>query len=1020
MRRSRLALHRGKGRTPLSGSLVTTTIIAAVFSTATCAVLAEEAKQAMFERVFGQAARLDPATVEKVKALPSGERLLVDRDGDGRSDEAWFLDTAARHTKRPLLVRAIDEDGDLDEHLGPDLDSDLYLADWGADGSVDVAVDYRDDDGDGDLDAMGTFYWVANDPYLRKPALRVWWGVDQTDDNLLWYNVDWTYYQRLCQYRCHFSGGSWFSAYNLTADSDHWIALLENPFVFYDPDHDGSSEVVLRFIGLADSIESLRYSFDADGDAFGRRAYDYEFSITAFAEDSSWARGDRTHTSKLQLSDEITASTRIRGIPTDRVLRWDKAQDFARQSPWMKACLTWDEMNANTEYRPDRDPHERWEGVIVHGSDNFPQIGGPPCSPLNKRNEIVEKPASPLRLYFDPTDHRLHLLGTGPAEGWIDVDYDLDGQPDARYSYIDENQDGVFDRRQIDLDADGRVEFDWKMRRAPARQVNLEYEGLSAFYKQELASVLRDSQHFVDAAKAVLGDRLTGPDPVETFFLTKLDSWYPSTRLGLRMRSTPAGARYYLDLLRDRLFAKLKQQYGDNEAWGQVEAVYAAGDYAGAAKLLLSRVAPSVKIAPAERFRSFTRRISIRIQNPSDRPRENEPVVLHVKAIRAAAEDFNPENCAVVAPERWIDWREVPHQVDQIDTSAGPELCFLADLPPAAEATYYLYWSPQGKRGKTFAPRTGTDQGWDPGKLNIGWESNVGAYRAYDGWSPQGKRGKTFAPRTGTDQGWDPGKLNIGWESNVGAYRAYDGMFDFFGKHQYRHSEKVEWMIYPVGKVNYHQEIEWGVDALLVGKTSGLGGLTLYLDDRAWPVQNPPGETDVKFTKRVLSSGPIRAAVEITAENITADHPELAVRMVCMIYAEHQESEVRAVTSGGPKGMLVAPGLTKLVREETFLDRSLGLFGTWGYQDDAIGEIGMGLIVPPDGLDHVVELADERRVLSQAPGGALRYWIIGDWRRGRRFPVAPTVANWRREMQALADRLHNDIRVTIQSPKEAP
>jgi len=971
--------------TLLARSLVTTTIIAAVLSMATRAVPAEDAKQAMFERVFGQAARLDPAMVQKVKALPPGERLLIDRNGDGRNDEAWFLDTARRHTKQPILVRAIDEDGDLDEHLGPDLDSDLYLADWGANASVDVAVDYRDDDGDGDLDAMGIFYWVADDPYLRKPALRVWWGCDQSDDNLLWYDVDWTYSQRLCQYRCCFSGGSWFSAYNLTADSDHWIALFENPFVFYDPDRDGSSEVVLRFTGLADNIESLRYSFDADGDAFGSRAYDYEFSITAFAEDSSWARGDRSHTSKLKLSDEITWSTEIRGIPTGRVLRWDKAQDFARQSPWLKACLTWDEMNANTEYDVKRDPHERWEGVIVHGSANFPQIGGPPCSPLNKRNEIVQKPARPLRLYYDATDHRLHLLGTGPAEGWIDVDYDLDGQRDARYTYLDEDQDGVFDRRQIDLDADGRVEFDWKMQAGPARQINLEYEGLSAFYKRELDDVLQASRHFVDAAKAALGDRLTGPDPVETFFLTKLDSWYPSTRLGQRMRSTPAGARYYLDLLRDRLLAKLKQEYGDHEAWQQVEAAYAAGDYAGSAKLLLTRVAPGVKIAPAERFQSFTRRIPVRIQNPSKLPRENEPIVLGVKAIRAAAADFNPENCAVVAPDRWIDWREVPHQVDQIDDDAGPEISFLADLratgimpvpPAAAETTYYLYWSPEGKRDKSFALKTGTDQGWDPGKLNIGWESNVGAYRAYD------------------------------------------GMFDFFGKHQYRHSEKVEWMIYPVGKVNYHQEVEWGVDALLVGKTSGLGGLTLYLGDRAWPVQNPPGETDVKFTKRVLCAGPIRAAVEITAENITADHPGLAVRFVCIIYAEHHQSEVRAVASGGPKGMLIAPGVVKLKREETFFDRSLGLFGTWGYQDDSIGEIGMGLIVPPDGLDRVVELADERRVLTKAPGGALRYWIIGDWRRGRRFPVAPTVANWRRETQALADRLHRGVRVTIQPPED--
>jgi hypothetical protein len=962
----------------LARLLLTFVTGAALLGIAPSAMPADDAQQAMLERVFGEAATLDPATVEKVKALPPGKRLLLDRDGDGRNDEAWFVDTAARHTQSPILVRAIDEDGDLDAHLGPDRDSDLYLADWGADGTVDVAVDYRDDDGDNDLDAMGTFYWVAKDRYLQRPALRAWWGADPGDDNLLWYNVDWTYYQRLCQYRCHFSGGKWFSAYNLTADSDHWIPLFENPFVFYDPDGDGSSEVVLRFTGLADNIESLRYSFDADAEAFGRRAYDYEFSITAFAEGSSWARGDRTHTSKLKLSHETTASAEIRGIPAGRVLRWERAEQFARRAPWAKACLTWDEMNANTEHQVDRDPHERWEGVIVHGSEDFPQIGGPPCSRLNKRNEIVEKPASPLRLYYDPTDHRLHLLGTGPTEGWIDVDYDLDGQRDARYTYLDEDQDGVFDRRQIDLDADGRPEFEWKMRGDATTLVPTEYEALSTFYTRELTAVLQASQQFIDAAKAALGDRLSEPDPVETFFLTKLPSWHPSTRLGLRMRSTPGGARYYVDLLRDRLFHGLHQRFSKHEAWKGIETAYAEGKYADAAGLVLTRLAPDARVAPAARFQGFTRRLPVSIHNPSRWPRENAPVVLKVKDVRAVAEDFHAQNCAVVAPERWIDWREVPHQLDQIDPAAGPELSFLADVPPRGKTDYYLYWSPEGNR--------------EP----------------------------SFARKTGTDEAWDPGKLNIGWESNVAAYRTYDGMFDFFGKHGYRHSEKVEWMIYPVKAVNYHREQQWGIDALLVGETSGIGGLTLYSGDRCWPVQNPGGTGDVKLTKQTLFSGPIRAAVEIVAENVTPDHPNLAARLVCLIYAEHRESEIRVSITGGPKGLLVAPGLAKLRREETFLDDSLGTLGAWGFQDDAIGEIGMAVIAPPDRLRRVVELPHERRVLCEAPDGTLRYWILGDWRRGRRFPVAPTLDNWRRQVHALAGLLHDGVRVEVQSPEELP
>jgi hypothetical protein len=244
-------------------------------------------------------------------------------------------------------------------------------------------------------------------------------------------------------------------------------------------------------------------------------------------------------------------------------------------------------------------------------------------------------------------------------------------------------------------------------------------------------------------------------------------------------------------------------------------------------------------------------------------------------------------------------------------------------------------------------------------------------------------------------------------------------MFDFFGKHQYNHSEKTEWMIYPIDDVNYHQEVEWGVDALLVGKTSGLGGLTLYCGNDSWPVQNPGSQGDVKFTKRVLSAGPIRAAVEVVAENITPEHPDITLRLLCLIYAEHQESEIRVTVRGTPAGASLAPGLIKLVREETFFDRERGCFGTWGYQDDTIGDIGMGLIVPPRLVRRVIQLPDERHLLCDAPNGSFRFWIVGDWRRGRRFPVAPTIDNWRRELEGLADQLHHDMQVSLHSAETA-
>ena len=55
-----------------------------------------------------------------------------------------------------------------------------------------------DTDSDGDLDQMG-MYFVD-----RRNGLRVWWFIDDGDDNLLGYDVDYYYYQIPCQDQTHF------------------------------------------------------------------------------------------------------------------------------------------------------------------------------------------------------------------------------------------------------------------------------------------------------------------------------------------------------------------------------------------------------------------------------------------------------------------------------------------------------------------------------------------------------------------------------------------------------------------------------------------------------------------------------------------------------------------------------------------------------------------------------------------------------------------------------------------------
>ena len=146
--------------------------------------------------------------------------------------------------------------------------------------------------------------------------------------------------------------------------------------------------------------------------------------------------------------------------------------------------------------------------------------------------------------------------------------------------------------------------------------------------------------------------------------------------------------------------------------------------------------------------------------------------------------------------------------------------------------------------------------------------------------------------------------------------------------------------------------------------------------------------------------------------------PELTVRVQCIVYAERQETEIRAkVLNADTKDLQLAPGIVKLLREQFFADPKAGTFGSWGWQQSAIGEIGMGLIVSPGAVVNVIDLPEERRVRCRLNGdGELRYWAIGDWQRGRPHPVAPTIDNWRQELHELAGELLNDFTISIGEP----
>ena len=570
-------------------------------------------KQGLFEKAFGEAARLDPAMVEKVKGGGPEDRYYVDRDDDGKPEEVWFVDHSLVHPEiyRPVLVRAIDEDGDLTEGGWADSDSDLYVADWNADGGVDGVVDYVDLDGDQDVDQMRIFFFQPHHPEFGGPVLRFRLVTDEGDDNLLAHTSGYVYNQAECQYRYHFGGNETFSNFVLPINGEEWIPFFETPFGFYDRDGDGASEEVIRIHSSEAAVESLRWSFDADNDNGPENPRDYDFSINAWAPGSRVTpEGDGKNRSTLRYVGSIAETLVNRGIPTGPFLRFGALGEFVREAEWHALMLAWDEIDHNVDKdfvtdveihrgvlgepeRPDvsaerGNPGERWEGVIASGNEWFRQIGGPDSGGLNVRFEVAGTPAGKAELYFHPTDRRLHLRGAERA--WMDVDWDLDGKKDAGYSMTDGDGDGWIDTWSFDADGDGAADDEWRAAEGAAPvAVGITFAEINGLVGPAVGKTAREvyvlNEYLRRGAEKAGGRGAAGGKKIDYDYdydarLTthEGDKGNDESLLRRKLAASEETARFYLEVERDMLIAGLKGSYRNAEFWERFDAARAAGD----------------------------------------------------------------------------------------------------------------------------------------------------------------------------------------------------------------------------------------------------------------------------------------------------------------------------------------------------------------------------------------------------------------------------------------------------------
>lgn len=534
-------------------------------------------KQKAFETVFGDAVILDPKMVEKVKEAEEGKRHYLDTDGDGQPDEVWFIDTDSRHNdrNRPMLVKVIDENGNLQYGSEPDKYGDLWVADWNADGLVDAVISYEDTDGDGDLDQMGMFF------VDQGSRLRVWWFIDDGDDNMLGYDVDYYYYQKQCQVKTHFGGDESLIALYFDPEEKKWIPFWENPFLFYDSDGDGITEEVVRIEGEGDIVRFLRWSLNVNPIEGIPRNFDV--GITACAP--GWEEDkNRESDFNFKLNDDQIETFRIRGFPTGGVIKRETARETLKSIQWARVLMTWDENDLNSAWNRKGDYIERWEGIISSGVNEpgffMPQVGGPDCGPYNKRYELLLNPDGPNQFYFNPASHKIHLRECDSA--WINVDYNGDWKSDMLYLWRDRDNDGFIDHLEITILDDGeQIKDQYDINCDKIQHLDWEFNDFNRVRMSILKSEPENCYRLIMVLYNLLDKKgfSERDNPLHLFINNRFQGGGYIDELAERMLNSDESILYYLTLLKDRLIATLKKnRIGDNGFWNEFNGARSSGD----------------------------------------------------------------------------------------------------------------------------------------------------------------------------------------------------------------------------------------------------------------------------------------------------------------------------------------------------------------------------------------------------------------------------------------------------------
>ena len=417
---------------------------------------------------------------------PVGENPeFMDLNGDGRQD------AVKSYIAGGVPILWLDDDGNMKEgDLEGDTINDCLLVDRDKDGAYDLVVKFADLTGNGVTDMQYILDYPVGDRRTKNHMIVL----DDDGDGVFNY-IDWSKLDLLCwekngisDFYTDYSGNSIFlKTHRLSTDMRDLRYNWENPFLFYDYDGDGLTEMAVRFCDTpipdpeAEKLGMPRtqylgwmgwFSMGIDMDNDNVPGNDFDFDMTLhYSAEKGFNYSECVHPIRnmrgLPEADKFFPDPRFRLLT--ELIYPDRNQAFAKAfaGQWKSARFVWDE----------DDDCGRWERVeLYENRDAFPigtRNGGvdnhPQADVAGDRGEWDEDFSGGGDIYLGRFDGRVHLYGAERGVWRIDQNtlyyqgYNRSFQNTspkscATVEYLDENGNGFMDAIRYDLDGDQMYE----------------------------------------------------------------------------------------------------------------------------------------------------------------------------------------------------------------------------------------------------------------------------------------------------------------------------------------------------------------------------------------------------------------------------------------------------------------------------------------------------------------------------------------------------------------------------------